>query len=136
MIRGTSRTGNIAEAFRILHSSMEDVHKPFPGLYAPIIKALCKNGQFAEAHNLFSDMKKKGHPPNKPIYIMLIRLHCRAGRYLEAVNFLVEMTQLNFVPRPQNFDMVTKGKYNLAEKIDLISVWNVMITKSKCSGFL
>ncbi|GLJ26801.1 hypothetical protein SUGI_0522850 [Cryptomeria japonica] len=127
MIRGTSRAGNIAEAFRILHSSMEDGHKPFPGLYAPIIKALCKKGQFAEAYSLFSDMKKKGHPPNKPIYIMLIRLHCRAGRYLEAANFLVEMTELNFVPRPQNFDMVTKGlktigKYDLAEKIDLLEL--------------
>lgn len=127
MIRGSCRGGRVDEGLKILHDSMEEGHKPFPGLYAPIVKALCKRGQFAEAHSLFNDMKKKGHSPNRPVYTMLIRLYCRAGRYVEAAGFLVEMSEMNLVPRPQNFDMVTKGlkklgKHYLADKIDQLEL--------------
>jgi len=127
MIRGTSRCGKMDEAFRLLHNSMEDGHKPFPSLYAPLLKALCKRGQFGEAYSLFNDMKDKGHSPNRPVYTMLIRLSCRGGRFLEAATFLAEMTELNLVPRVQNFDMVigglkNVGKYSLAEKIERLQL--------------
>ncbi|KAG6393987.1 hypothetical protein SASPL_144563 [Salvia splendens] len=127
MITMTSKVGKVDEAFALLHRSIENGHRPFPSLYAPILKALCRNGQFDDAFSFFSDMKVKGHPPNRPVYTMLIKMCGRAGRFVEAANYLVEMTELDLLPMPQSFDMVSDGlkncgKHDLAKRIEQLEI--------------
>ncbi|PIN10832.1 hypothetical protein CDL12_16579 [Handroanthus impetiginosus] len=127
MITATSKIGRVDEAFRILHTSIEDGHRPFPSLYAPILKSLCRRGQFDDAFSFFADMKVKGHPPNRPLYTMLIKMCGRGGRFVEAANYLVEMTELNLLPMPQSFDMVTDGlkncgKHDLAKRMEQLEI--------------
>ncbi|CAM8931558.1 unnamed protein product [Rhodiola kirilowii] len=121
------KVGRIDEAFRLLHCSVEDGHKPYPSLYAPILKTLCKTGQFDDAFSFFSDMKIKGHPPNRPVYTMLIKMCTRGGKFIDAANYLVEMTEMNLVPMSQCFDMVTDGlkscgKHDLAKRMEHLEV--------------
>ncbi|KAJ8747747.1 hypothetical protein K2173_014526 [Erythroxylum novogranatense] len=104
-------------------SAIEDGHRPFPSLYAPIIKGMCRRGQFNDAFCFFSEMKVKGHPPNRPVYTMLITMCGRGGRYVDAANYLVEMTEMGLRPISRCFDLVTDGlkncgKYDLAKRIE------------------
>lgn len=115
MISAVSKAGKVDEALRILHRSMDDGRRPFPSLYAPILKALFRRGQFDDAFSFFTDMKIKGHAPNRPVYTLLIKMCVRGGRFVEAANYLVEMTQLKLVPKPQHFDMVTDGLKNCGQ---------------------
>uniref|UniRef100_A0A6N2NM92 Pentacotripeptide-repeat region of PRORP domain-containing protein n=1 Tax=Salix viminalis TaxID=40686 RepID=A0A6N2NM92_SALVM len=119
--------GRIDEAFRFLHNLIEDGHKPFPSLYAPIIKGMFRRGQFDDAFCFFSEMKVKGHPPNRPVYTMMITMCGRGGKHVEAANYLVEMTEIGLVPISRCFDMVTDGlkncgKHDLAKRIEQLEV--------------
>ncbi|KAL2941232.1 hypothetical protein RDABS01_029582 [Bienertia sinuspersici] len=127
MIPIVAKLDKMDEAFRLLHCSIEQGHKPFPSLYAPILKALCKAGHFDDAFSFFSDMKIRGHPPNRPVYTMLIRMSARGGRFVEAANYLVEMTEMNLLPLSKNFDLVTDGlkncgKLDLARRIEQLEI--------------
>ncbi|TYJ34541.1 hypothetical protein E1A91_A05G175900v1 [Gossypium mustelinum] len=102
-------------SYKILIPATSKVgYKPFPSLYAPIIKGLCRKGQFNDAFSFFGEIKIKGHAPNRPVYTMLITMCGRGGRFVEAANYLC-------------FDMVTDGlkncgKHDLAKRIEQLEV--------------
>ncbi|KAK9201163.1 hypothetical protein WN944_016364 [Citrus x changshan-huyou] len=122
-IPAVSKGFMIDEAFRLLCNLVEDGHKSFPSLYAPIIKGMLTRGQFDDAFCFFSEMKIKTHPPNRPVYAMFITMCGRGGRFVEAANYLVEMTEMGLTPISRYFDFATDGlkncrKHDLAEKIE------------------
>jgi pentatricopeptide repeat protein len=110
-----------------LNNFSEEGSRPFPSLYAPVMKALFKRGQFDDAFCFFADMKAKGHPPNRPLYTMLITMCGRGGRFVDAANYLFEMTEIGFVPISRCFDMVTDGlknagKHDLAKRVQQLEI--------------
>nr|KYP61141.1 hypothetical protein KK1_023566 [Cajanus cajan] len=127
LCKSAEEGGMVDEAFRLLNNFTEDGHRPFPSLYAPVIKALCRRGQFDDAFCFFGDMKAKAHPPNRPLYTMLITMCGRAGKFVEAANYIFEMTEMGLVPISRCFDMVTdglknSGKHDLAKRVQELEV--------------
>ncbi|XP_012572465.1 uncharacterized protein [Cicer arietinum] len=127
LVPAVSKIGLMDEAFKLLNNFTEEGNRPFPSLYAPVMKGLFKRGQFDDAFCFFADMKVKGHPPNRPLYTMLITMCGRGGRFVDAANYLFEMTEIGFVPISRCFDMVTDGlkncgKHDLAKRVQQLEV--------------
>ncbi|CDY51230.1 BnaA03g07080D [Brassica napus] len=131
LIEAITKSGEVEFCVEMYYTAcklgLSDGHKPFPSLYAPIIKGMCRNGMFDDAFSFFSDMKVKAHPPNRPVYTMLITMCGRGGKFVDAANYLVEMTEVGLVPISRCFDMVTdglknSGKHDLAMRIEQLEV--------------